>query len=197
MQATFFETPANFRRWLKKHHETATELWVGFHKKASGRPSITWPESVDEALCFGWIDGIRKKLDEESYVIRFTPRQPRSTWSAVNTRRVTELIEAGRMQPAGLRAFERRDPARSGVYSFEQREHAKLSPSQEKQFRAHKTAWAFFQAQPPGYRKIVTFWVTSAKQEATRERRLQLLIRDSAAGRRIGLLQREPAKEGK
>lgn len=191
MKPTFFETPALFRRWLKEHHNTASELWVGFHKKASGRPSITWPQSVDEALCFGWIDGVRKRLDDESYVIRFTPRKPRSTWSVVNTRRAQELLDAGRMRPAGVRAFEARDAARSGVYSFEQRDQATLSPEQDKQFRADKRAWAFFQAQPPGYRKVAVFWVVSARQEATRARRLQTLIDDSAAGRRIGPLRRE------
>jgi uncharacterized protein YdeI (YjbR/CyaY-like superfamily) len=192
MKPTFFKAPAEFRRWLEQHHERASELWVGFWKKRSGRPSITWPESVDEALCFGWIDGVRKALDDESYVIRFTPRNPRSsTWSTVNTKRAQELIEAGRMRPAGLRAFEARDPARSGVYSFEQREQATLTREQEKQFRANKQAWAFFQAQPPGYRKIVVFWVASAKREDTRARRLRTLMEDSAAGRRIGILRRE------
>ncbi|HEX7018628.1 MAG TPA: YdeI/OmpD-associated family protein [Gemmatimonadaceae bacterium] len=192
MKPTFFEAPAEFRRWLEQNHESASELWVGFWKKGSGRPSITWPESVDEALCFGWIDGVRKALDGESYVIRFTPRRlRRSTWSAVNTKRAQELIEAGRMRPAGLRAFEARDAARSGVYSFEQRQQATLTRDQKKQFRANKQAWAFFQAQPPGYRKIVAFWVTSAKREETRARRLRTLMEDSAAGRRIGILRRE------
>lgn len=195
MKPTFFATPAEFRRWLKHHHESAAELWVGFHKKGSGRPSITWPESVDEALCFGWIDGVRKRIDDDSYVIRFTPRKPGSTWSLVNTRRAEDLIASGRMQPTGRRTFEQRDPARSGVYSFEQREHAKLTPAQETQFKANRQAWTFFQSQPPGYRKIAVFWVVSAKQEATRARRLQLLINDSAAGQRIGLLRRQTGKE--
>ena len=156
---------------------------------------MTWSESVDEALCFGWIDGIRKSLDEHRYVIRFTPRKPGSTWSLVNTKKVRQLIQDGRMQPAGLRAWERRDPARSGLYSFEQREHATFSPEQKRQFKSNKAAWTFFQAQPPGYRKITMFYVTSAKQEATRVRRLQQLIDDSAAGQRIGLLRRPSRKE--
>jgi uncharacterized protein YdeI (YjbR/CyaY-like superfamily) len=156
----------------------------------SGRPSITWPESVDEALCFGWIDGIRKTIDAESYVIRFTPRRAGSIWSAVNTRRAGELISKNRMHETGLRAFEGRDPKKSGVYSFEQRENATFSADHEKEFKGNRGAWAFFQAQPPGYRKIATFYVMSAKREETRARRLAALIRDSAAGRRIGLLQR-------
>ena len=195
MQPTFFETPAAFRRWLQRHHKSATELWVGFYKKGTGRPSLTWPESVDEALCFGWIDGIRKRLDDAAYVIRFTPRKPGSTWSTVNTRKAEELILARRMRPAGQRAFDARDPVRSGVYSFEQREHAKLTPRQERQFKANKRAWVFFAAQPPGYRKIAAFYVTSAKQEATKARRLKILIDDSAAGQRIGLLRRPTGKE--
>lgn len=193
MKPTFFETAVAFRRWLKQHHETAAELWVGFHKRHTGRPSLTWPQSVDEALCFGWIDGVRKKLDEESYVIRFTPRKSRSIWSAVNTRRMQELMAAGRVQPAGIRAYEQRDPARSGVYSFEQREHARLGPEHEKQFRANTRAWAFFEAQPPGYRKVAVFWVVSAKREETRAKRLRTLIEDSAAGQRIALLRRDKA----
>ena len=188
---TFFPTPAAFRRWLEAHHASAQELWVGFYKKDSGRPSITWPESVDEALCFGWIDGIRKKLDEERYVIRFTPRQSRSGWSTVNTRRINELIKEGRVRPAGLKAFEARDEEKSGVYSFEQRTEAKLDRAAEERFRRNKEAWRFFQSQPPGYRRLTTWWVVSAKREETRARRLEVLIADSAAGRRIALLRRE------
>ncbi len=194
MHPTFFPTSGDFRRWLKKHHRRATELWVGFYKKASGRPSITWPESVDEALCFGWIDGVRKTLDDEAYVIRFSPRRPGSIWSAVNTRRAQELIDAGRMQPAGRRAFEARDPAKTAVYSFEQRQAAKLPAAALAQFRDNAAAWSFFSAQPPGYRRTAAFYVMSAKQEATRARRLQRLIDDSAAGRRIGILQRPDKK---
>lgn len=192
MKPTFFPTPADFRRWLEQNHESKTELWVGFHKKGSGQPSITWPESVDEALCFGWIDGIRKSVDAESYVIRFTPRRTGSIWSSINTRRAKELISKERMQPAGLLAFKARDPAKSGVYSFEQRNAAKLDPEAERRFKANKRAWKFFESQPPGYRRTVIWWVVSARQEATRARRLETLIEDSAGGRRIGLLRRAP-----
>lgn len=189
----FFATPGDWRRWLERNHGSKPDLWVGYHKKSSGRASITWPESVDEALCFGWIDGIRKTIDAHSYVIRFTPRRAGSIWSTVNTRRAGELIRENRMHDAGLRAFEKRDPKKSGVYSFEQRTNAKFSADHEKEFKRNREAWSFFQSQPPGYRKIATFYVMSAKREETRARRLATLIRDSAAGRRIGLLQR-PAK---
>jgi uncharacterized protein YdeI (YjbR/CyaY-like superfamily) len=190
MQPVFFATPADFRRWLKKHHRSEAELWVGFHKKKTGLPSLTWPESVDEALCFGWIDGVRKSIDAERYVIRFTPRKSASTWSTVNTRRAEELIRNGRMQPAGLRAFEARDAKKSGIYSFEQRKQARLSSEAEAKFKANRAAWTFFEAQPPWYRRTAIFWVVSAKREETRGRRLQTLIEDSAAGRRIGPLRR-------
>jgi uncharacterized protein YdeI (YjbR/CyaY-like superfamily) len=193
MKPKFFPTPKHFRAWLAKHHANTPELWVGFYKKDSGRPSITWPESVDEALCVGWIDGLRKSLDEHSYMIRFTPRKPGSIWSAVNTRRAKELIEEGQMLPAGSRAFEGRDPKKTNLYSFEQRHAAKLGPALEKRFKANSKAWKFFQAQPEGYRRIAFFYVMSAKQEETRARRLESLIRDSAAGLRIGLLRRRPA----
>ena len=187
----FFATPGHWRRWLEKNHGSKSELWVGFHKKSTGRPSITWPQSVDEALCFGWIDGIRKTIDSNSYVIRFTPRRAGSNWSAVNTRRVGELIRAKRMRAAGLRAFKKRDPKKTGVYSFEQqREAAKLSAAHVKEFKRNRTAWTFFQSQPPGYRKIAAWYVVSAKREETRARRLARLIKDSGAKRRIGLLQR-------
>ena len=186
----FFATPADFRRWLKQYHPSEHELWVGFYKKTSGRASITWAESVDEALCFGWIDGVRKTLDEQSYVIRFTPRKKGSIWSDVNTRRAQALVESGRMHPAGLRAFKARDPKKAGRYSFEQREAPQLGDAAEVRFRANAEGWRFFQSQPPGYRRVATWWVVSARREATRERRLQTLIDDSAAGRRIGLLRR-------
>jgi uncharacterized protein YdeI (YjbR/CyaY-like superfamily) len=187
----YFAKPDDWRAWLEKHHASKRELWVGFYKKGTGRPSITWPESVDEALCFGWIDGVRKTIDAESYVIRFSPRRAGSIWSAVNTRRASELIREKRMHDSGIRAFEKRDPKKSGVYSFEQqRDAAKLSAAHEKEFKRNRAAWTFFQSQPPGYRKIAAWYVVSAKQEETRARRLATLIRDSAAGRRIGLLQR-------
>ena len=187
---TFFATPAAFRRWLARHHESERELWVGFYKKSSGRPSVTWPESVDEALCFGWIDGLRKTLDADSYAIRFTPRRRGSVWSLVNTRRAKELVRAGRMKPAGLKAFEQRDPEKSRMYSFEQREAARLSPHAETLFKAHRAAWTFFESRPPSYRRAAIWWVVSAKREETRASRLDTLIRDSAAGRKIGLLRR-------
>jgi uncharacterized protein YdeI (YjbR/CyaY-like superfamily) len=187
----FFPTPQDFRRWLERHHETESVLLVGFHKKGSGRPSMTWPESVDEALCFGWIDGVRKSIDAESYTIRFTPRRRGSAWSAINLRKVRELIASGRMRPAGLHAFEGRDPERSGTYSFEQRAAARLSPEAEALFQANAAAWTYFQSRPPGYRKTAVWWVVSAKQEATRRRRLRTLIEDSAAGRKVGPLRRK------
>jgi uncharacterized protein YdeI (YjbR/CyaY-like superfamily) len=190
VKPTHFATPAEFRRWLAKNHKTVAELWVGFYRKGSGRPSITWPESVDEALCFGWIDGLRKSVDDESYMIRFTPRRKTSTWSNVNAKRMAELIAAGRVKPAGLAAWEARQPHKTGVYLFEQKGEASLDPLFEKRFQANRKAWEFFTAQPPGYRKIATRYVMSAKQEATRERRLETLIKDSAAGLRIGLLRR-------
>ena len=190
MKPRFFATPADFRTWLEAHHETEKELVVGFHKKGTGKPSLTWPESVDEALCFGWIDGVRHSLDGSAYTIRFTPRRPRSIWSAVNVARVSELTKLDRMRPAGLRAFAARTPERTGIYSFERNEAAKLTKAQEKTLRANRKAAAFFDAQPPGYRKTVTHWIVSAKQEETRERRLRQLIADSAAGRRIGPLRR-------
>jgi uncharacterized protein YdeI (YjbR/CyaY-like superfamily) len=185
VEPKFFATPTLFRQWLQRNHESVAELWVGFRKKSTGRASITWPESVDQALCFGWIDGIRKSIDEESYMIRFTPRRRGSVWSAVNTRRAHELIELGLMQPAGARAFAERDEEKTKQYSFE-RDNVELSESQLKQFRANRKAWRFWQAQPPSYRRTVTWWVTSAKQEPTRERRLTRLIAESEAGRRLG-----------
>jgi uncharacterized protein YdeI (YjbR/CyaY-like superfamily) len=191
MKATFFPTPADFRKWLEKNHDKVPELLVGFYKKGSGKPSIAWPESVDEALCFGWIDGIRRTIDDESYSIRFTPRRARSIWSAVNVKRVAELTKLGRMHPAGLRAFEARDPKRSYAYSFEQRkEGRKLAPEYQAKLEANKKAWTFFQAQAPYYQQTASWWVMSAKKEETRLRRLATLIDDSARGRRIGPMTR-------
>jgi uncharacterized protein YdeI (YjbR/CyaY-like superfamily) len=192
MDPIFFETAAGFRKWLEKNHDSETELWVGFRKKASGLPSITYPEAVDQALCFGWIDGIRKSVDDTSYTNRFTPRKSRSNWSAVNIKRVGELIEAGAMHPAGLAAFEERSVARSAVYSYEQRHLARLDAAHEKRFRAKKRAWDFFQSQPPSYRQTAIYWVVSAKKTETREKRLTQLIDDSAKGRRIGPMARPP-----
>ncbi|MFN7966028.1 MAG: YdeI/OmpD-associated family protein [Acidobacteriota bacterium] len=184
MKATFFRSPAAFRTWLEKHHTSASELLVGFYKKDSGKPSITWPESVDEALCFGWIDGIRKRLDEVSYTIRFTPRRPGSIWSAVNIKRVEVLTEEGRMRPAGVKAFAARKENKSGIYAYEQRS-ADLVEPYASLFKRHRAAWKFHQEQPPGYRKTVHWWVTSAKTEETRLKRLQKLIDEAAAGRRV------------
>jgi uncharacterized protein YdeI (YjbR/CyaY-like superfamily) len=183
MEPRFFPTPAAFRAWLAAHHADTGELLVGFYKKGSGRPSITWPESVDESLCFGWIDGIRRRIDDESYSIRFTPRRPRSIWSAVNIKRAGELIEAGRMTPAGLAAFEARRDDRSALYSYEQRHAAKLDPDQERRLRADPAAWEWFQSRPPAWRRAAIYWVTSAKKPETRERRLATLIENAAAGR--------------
>jgi uncharacterized protein YdeI (YjbR/CyaY-like superfamily) len=185
----FFKTPTEFRLWLQTHHTNSDELWVGFHKKASGKPSLTWPESVDEALCFGWIDGLRKSIDASSYRIRFSPRRPGSIWSGVNIRRAKALIKAGRMTRAGLAAFKQRDEARSVVYSYE-RSQAELGEQYTRKLRANSRAWRYFQAQPPGYRKTAAWWIISAKREETRLRRLQILIDHSAAGRPVPPLTR-------
>lgn len=184
MQPKHFRTPADFRKWLEKHHATEKELLVGFYKKDSGKPSITWPESVKEALCFGWIDGIRRSVDEESYSIRFTPRKRTSIWSAVNIRYANELIEKGLMQPAGLAAFELRREYKSGIYSYEQRT-ATIPEPYLSRFKKHKAAFKFFESQPPGYRKQMGWFIVSAKQEDTRLKRLERLIAESAAGRRL------------
>jgi uncharacterized protein YdeI (YjbR/CyaY-like superfamily) len=193
MSPVFFPTPADLRAWLAAHHATETELWVGFYKVGSGRPSVTWPESVDQGLCFGWIDGVRRGIDDVSYMIRFTPRKPSSIWSAVNIKRVEELTAAGLMQPAGLAAFARRDEERSAVYSYEQRHTAALDEAAEAKFRANAAAWAFFQAQPNWYRQAAVWWVVSAKREETRQKRLTTLIDDSARGWTIPPLTRRPS----
>jgi uncharacterized protein YdeI (YjbR/CyaY-like superfamily) len=192
MEPTFFATPADFRAWLERHHESHSELIVGFHKRGSGRPSITWPEAVDQALCFGWIDGVRRRIDDTRYSIRFTPRKARSTWSAVNIRRMKELVEEGLVSPAGLAAFERRTDDRTAIYSHEQRKAAKLEPDQERRLLADERARAFFEAQPPSYRRAAIHWVTSAKKPETRERRLAQLIECSAAGEPVPPLRPRP-----
>ena len=184
----FFATPAELRRWLQKHHSSASELWVGLYKKGSGRPSVTWPEVVEQALCFGWIDGVRKSLGPDAYVNRLTPRQPSSNWSLINIAKVKELEAKGLMRPAGRAAFAKRSSQRSGVYSFEQRHQIELAPAQARKLKANAAAWAFFGQQPPGYQRLMRFWVMSAKREETRDRRLGLLITESAAGRRVPLL---------
>ena len=184
MNPKFFKTPAAFHKWLAANHARSKELWVGFYKKNSGKPSIDWPQSVDEALCFGWIDGLRKSIDEESYKIRFSPRKSGSIWSAVNIRNVERLIEEKRMQAAGMKAYEARKENRSGIYSYEQRSPELIEPYLGK-LKRNKAAWRFFQAQPPSYRKVMNWWVVSAKQEGTRLKRIQKLIDESAQGRRM------------
>jgi uncharacterized protein YdeI (YjbR/CyaY-like superfamily) len=186
----FFPTPADFRAWLEKNHDKEPELLVGFHKKDSGKPSITWPESVDQALCFGWIDGVRRSLGEQSYTIRFTPRKAVSTWSAINIGRVKELTAAGLMHSRGEAAFAARLAHKSAIYSYEQRNAAQFDLDAARRFRNHKKAWEFFAQQPPGYRQLCTYWVMSGKREETRVRRLERLIADSASGKRIRELAR-------
>lgn len=186
----YFSEPEEFRAWLERNHESADELLVGFHRKSTGRPSLTWAQAVDEALCFGWIDGVRRRVDDERYTTRFTPRRPRSIWSDVNVGRVAELTAQGRMRPAGLRAFEARSAQRTGIYSHERKKDARLSGAEERRFRADSAAWEFFQAQPPGYRRTALHLVVSAKRPDTRERRLTQLIEDSARGLRLKQLRR-------
>jgi uncharacterized protein YdeI (YjbR/CyaY-like superfamily) len=181
----FFPTPADFRTWLEAHHGKLREQLVGFHKKASGKPSITWPESVEVALCFGWIDGVRKSLDETSYTIRFTPRKPTSTWSSININLVRKLTKQGLMHPAGLKAFAARSEKKSGIYAYEQRKSARFTREQEKQFRSYKPAWDFFRSQAPWYQRVCTYWVISAKREETKLKRLCELISHSQNQRRI------------
>ena len=184
MKLKYFKTAADFRAWLESNHTSASELWVGFYKKDSGKGGLTYAEAVDEALCFGWIDGIKKRVDEFSYTHRFTPRKPKSNWSLINIRHVERLKKAGRMMPAGLKAFAAREAAKSGVYSFENKPR-QLSPELERQFKSDKNAWEFFQQQPPGYRRLAVWWISSAKKPETRARRLGQLIHDSHEGRRL------------
>jgi len=194
---TFFPSPAAFRAWLERHHRSARELLVGFHKRHTGRPSLTWPQSVDEALCFGWIDGVRRRIDDATYTIRFTPRKLGSIWSAVNLRRARALVEEGRMRPAGLKVFQERDRKKSGLYSFEQRRTIRLPPRYTRLLRANLKAWEYFRSQAPWYQRTVSFWVVSAKQEATRHRRLSQLIACSARQRLVGLLDRRLTTGGR
>ena len=181
---TFFETPSALRRWLQKNHKTTAELWVGYWKKHTGKPSISWQESVDEALCFGWIDGIRKSVDADSYMNRFTPRRAGSTWSAINTRRADELIREGRMRAAGRKAFEARDTAKTDRQSSA-RSNPRLDDALDRAFKANHRAWEFFHAQPAGYRRLALWWIVSGKREETRAKRFDQLLKASAAGRRI------------
>lgn len=189
----FFASAAAFRKWLEQNHDRKDELWVGLYKKASGKGGLTYREAVDQALCFGWIDGRSKSIDEVSYRQRFTPRREGSIWSAVNIRRIGELKEAGLMRPAGLEVFETRDPTKQGLYSFENEERS-LEKEQEKEFRRNKKAWEYFQAQPRGYRRTAIWWVVSAKREETRQRRLAALIADSEAGKRLKHLTSPPRR---
>jgi uncharacterized protein YdeI (YjbR/CyaY-like superfamily) len=188
MKPRFFSSPEKFREWLERNHASSSELLLGFHKKSSGKKSITYPEALDEALCYGWIDGVRKNLDETSYTIRFTPRKARSIWSLVNVRHVERLTKEGRMQPAGIEAYERRDPKRTGIYAFENRPR-QFSPEFEKAFRKNKTAWNFFEAQPAGYKRVIVFWIMEAKKEETRLKRFKQLVDVCEQGLRLGLVQ--------
>ncbi len=182
---TFFKTPAEFRAWFAQHAATASELIVGFYKRGSGHASITWPESVDEALCVGWIDAVRRRIDDEAYTIRFTPRKPTSTWSAINIERVRVLTREGRMAEAGLKAYAQRRETKSKIYAYEQAEAAALTPQEEALFRKNKSAWKFFEAQPPGYRHQMLWRIVSAKRPATRVARLVKLMDASQNGQRL------------
>lgn len=190
MKVRFFKSSSALRSWLKTHHGNCTELWIGFHKISSGRTSVTYSEAVEQALCFGWIDGVKKSVDANSYTHRFTPRKPRSKWSAINIERARKLLATGAMETAGRKAFEGADVG-SRSYSYEQRNSATLSAAQQRQFRARKKAWEFFQAQPPGYRRTATWWVISAKKEETRQKRLATLIAHSLAAETIPPLTRK------
>ena len=186
MEAIYFGSAAELRRWFQEHHDRASDLLIGFHRKSAGRTGISYAEAVEEALCFGWIDGITRRVDLTRYAIRFTPRKPRSNWSQVNIKRVEHLVKEGRMTPAGLRAYEVRDRTRP-AYSYEQRSKP-FAPDLEEAFRRKRSAWSFFEAQPPSYRHMATFWVMSAKREETRQRRLATLIEHSARGERLPML---------
>ncbi|MDB5283099.1 MAG: bacteriocin-protection protein [Bacteroidota bacterium] len=187
LSPTFFANQSLFRKWLQKNHAKESELLVGFYKKDSGKPSITWPESVDQALCFGWIDGVRRSLGDESYCIRFTPRKAKSIWSAINIKKMEELIKQGLMKPAGLAAFEKRQEHKSRIYSYEN-EAAVLDPALEKKFKANKKAWEFFKNQAPSYQKTVIHSIMNAKQETTKLKRFENLVKDSEAGTKIKAL---------
>ncbi|KOS06253.1 bacteriocin-protection protein [Flavobacterium akiainvivens] len=185
MQPTFFENQNDFRQWLDNNHETETELLVGFYKTGSGKPSMTWPQSVDQALCYGWIDGVRRSLGAEAYSIRFTPRKAGSIWSAINIDKMENLIEQGLVTPAGRAAYAKRTEAKSRVYSHERTEDAVLPSEMEKAFKSHKNAWEFFTTQAPSYQKVILHWITTAKQEKTRQSRFEKVLEASKAGRRV------------
>jgi uncharacterized protein YdeI (YjbR/CyaY-like superfamily) len=182
MEPIFFPDTESLRKWYEENHFRSVELVVGFYKNATKKETITWSQSVDEALCFGWIDGIRRSLDEESYTIRFTPRKPGSNWSAINIEKMENLVRAGKMTDAGLAAFSKRKESRSRVYSYETTKEFHLTDAMEDEFRKNATAWKYFQSQTPSYRKVTIRWVLSAKQEATRQKRLAELIASSATG---------------
>jgi len=184
MKASFFATPTDFRKWLEKNYKTEKELIVGFYKVGTGKPSITWSESVDQALCFGWIDSVRRSIDSESYCIRFTPRKPTSIWSDINIKKMKALTKAGLMTPEGQRAFSLRKESRSGIYSHE-KEIKALESNFEKQLKNNKLAWNFFNTQAPSYKKSITHWITSAKQEKTKLARLEKLIKASEQKNRL------------
>jgi uncharacterized protein YdeI (YjbR/CyaY-like superfamily) len=196
MDPIFFRNPAELRDWLDEHHETADEVYVGAWKKGTGQPTLTWEEIVDEALCVGWIDGVRRPVDGDRWAIRLTPRRKASNWSNRNIGRVAELRTEGRMRPAGDAAYEARREDRSGVYSFEQRENAALDPDEERQFKAEPEAWTWFSAQAPSYRRTAIFWVASAKRPETRARRLATLIEDSRTGRDVKPIARNRGAGG-
>lgn len=195
MTPTFFPTPADLRRWLEKNHSTARELIVGFYKKGTGRPSITWPELVDQVLCFGWIDGIRRSIDADRWCIRITPRKPHSIWSKINVGRVAELARLGLMKPEGLKAFKTRTAKKTGIYTYENHP-PRFAPAYQRSFKADAKAWEFFCAQPPGYRRLMTGWVMQAKQEETRDKRLAQLIKLCVAQKRLDLMTRRPVTKG-
>lgn len=187
----FFESPSELRDWFDAHHQTAADLWVGFHLKATGKPSLSWSQTVDEALCVGWIDSIRKRLDETSSAQRFTPRRKGSTWSAINVAKVAVLTAEGRMRPAGIAAFEARTPGNTAIYAYE-RAAAAFAEEELARFQAVPAAWADWEERSPSYKRTVTHWVTSAKGADTRARRLETLIADSAAGETVGPMRRSP-----
>lgn len=189
-EAKFFTSQEELRDWLELHHGTETELWVGFYRKATGKQAFTWSEAVDQVLCFGWIDGVRRPLNDEAYIQRFTPRRPTSNWSAVNVNKVAELTKKGLMRPAGITAFERRRRDKTAIYSYERRSEARFDDDQLALFKAHPAAWEFFSSQAPSYRTTATYWVVSAKKPETRARRLAALIEDSGAGRRLAQFSR-------
>ena len=190
MKPVYFTNSSAFREWLEVNRNMTEELWLGFYKRGSGRPSITYAEALDQALCYGWIDGVRMRIDDQAWAIRFTPRKPRSVWSAVNIKHARRLVSEGLMQPAGLKAFKGRADERSALYSYEQRRSPVLPPPLEKEFKKDRKAWDWFQSRPPSYRKPAIWWIISAKREETQRKRLDQLMADSNKGRTIKPLTR-------